>query len=51
MDKVTIQSRNRAVLTYLGLARHVSRQESQKGAESAEDPFQEVHLDLVRGMK
>ena len=48
MDQASIQSRNRAVLTHLGLARHVSRQESQKGAESTEDLFQEANLGLVR---
>ena len=51
MDQASIQSRNRAVITPSGLARHVSRQESQKGAESAEDLFQEAYLGLVRGME
>ena len=50
MDDTSIQTRNRAVLSHLGLARHVSRQENQKGPESADDLFQEACLGLIRGM-
>ena len=50
MDDTSIQTRNRAVLSHLGLARHVSRQENKKGPESADDLFQEACLGLVRGM-
>ena len=50
MHSESIQKRNQTVLKHLGLARHVSRQESRKGPESYEDLHQEAALGLIRGV-
>lgn len=50
MDPTLITQRNQVVLSHLGLARHVSRQEERKGLESYEDLLQEAYLGLVRGV-
>ncbi|MGB1622224.1 MAG: sigma-70 family RNA polymerase sigma factor [Synechococcus sp.] len=50
MDQAFINQRNQMVLSHLGLARHVSRQEQRKGLESYEDLLQEAYLGLLRGV-